>query len=377
MPYISLYLSESGWSGIQIGIYSAIGPLVTFLTQPLWGYLGDLWGDLPRLSALLALAAGASALSFALLPVSSFFFLLAILIGFFQGPLSPMLDSMSVRVLGKNKNRWGVTRLWGSIGFAVVSLAMGGIFDRSNVMLFVGYALGAALTAVAVLRLPKNLKGHAKHRNREQSTRRRSRFTGLSHVLEGPFISFLAAVFLLQLGHNIPNNFLSLVMADRGASSTLVGMAWSTTALVEIPVFIGTIRLLDRFRPERLLIWAGLLTAFRLALFAFSFHPLLMLLVHALKGFTFASILTALVLVVDRLIPEEYHATGFTLNTAFSVTLPQLLGGLLGGQIYDLSGGTGLFLASSFLALLGTIAFIRWHSRLPQAKTSVPNLPGT
>ena len=89
LPYITLYLDAAGWSGISIGIYAAIGPLVTFLTQPLWGYVGDLWGNLPRLFAILALASALSVFVFAFLPVSSVFFVLAVLVGLFQGPLSP------------------------------------------------------------------------------------------------------------------------------------------------------------------------------------------------------------------------------------------------------------------------------------------------
>ncbi|MCK9525091.1 MAG: MFS transporter [Limnochordia bacterium] len=354
-PYISLYLSDGGWNGVQIGIYAAIGPLVTFLTQPLWGYFGDLWGNVPRLCALLVLTAGASALTFAFLPVSSLFFVLAILMGFFQGPVSPMLDSMSVRILGQSKGRWGVTRLWGSIGFAVVSLGVGIVFAQSNRLPFIGYALGSLLTAFAVLRLP-----FAALAKPGQSRPQRFQLSGLTSVLRGPFLPFLAAMFILQLGHYMPLNFLSLVMADRGATSTLVGLAWSSTALVEIPVFLVTIRLLERLSAERLVIWAGFLTTLRMAIFAFSFDPLLMLLVHGLKGVTFATILVALVLIVDRLVPEEYHATGFTLNTAVTVTLPQLLGGLLGGRLYDASGGTALFITSAAVSLLGTVAFIVW-----------------
>ena len=92
--------------------------------------------------------------------------------------------------------------------------------------------------------------------------------------------------------------------------------------------------------------------------------PLLMLLVHASKGLTYATTLVALVLIVDRLVPEEYHATGFTLHTAFTVTLPQLLGGLVGGPIYDAWAGRGIFLVGAFIALLGTVAFaLRFYPR--------------
>lgn len=352
LPYITLYLDAAGWSGISIGIYAAIGPLVTFLTQPLWGYVGDLWGNLPRLFAILALASALSVFVFAFLPVSSVFFVLAVLVGLFQGPLSPVLDSMGVRMLSQ-KGKWGATRLWGSLGFAGVSVIVGAIFDQRSSIIFALYSLGIIITALWVSRLPLAAATSAKPRGFS--------LTGLARVLRGPFLLLLVTTFLLQFGHHMPTNFLSVVMAERGGSSALIGLAWSITALVEIPVLLGTIRMLDKLSPERLLIISGFVTALRLFVFAFSFNPLLMLVVHASKGLTYATTLVALVLIVDRIVPKEYHATGFTLQTAFTVTLPQLLGGLIGGPIYDAWTGTGLFLAGGSIALLGTVAVGLWH----------------
>lgn len=359
MPYISLYLGKAGWSGASIGLYLAIGPLITFITQPLWGFVGDLWGNLPKLFAILMLLSGISVAIFAFLPASPIFLLLAILIGFFQGPLVPMLDSMSVRILGENKNKWGTNRLWGSLGFAMVALAMGRLFAGSSAVLFAGYFLGAVFTSLAGASLP-----FAGLQETGASKSQTLKLSGLKIVLQGPFLSFLLAIFILQLGHYMPANFLSLVMDDRGASTTVVGLAWSMTALIEIPVLLGSSRLLRKYNPERLLIWAGLFNTVRIGLFSFAYHPLVMLLVHAIKGITFGITLVTLVLIVDRLVPKDYHATGFTLHTAFAVTLPQLLGGLLGGRLYDLWAGEGLFLISASLSLLGTVALTMWHSKV-------------
>lgn len=365
LPFIALYLNEAGWSGAAIGLYIAIGPLVTFLTQPLWGLVGDLWGDLPKLFAVLMLASGVCVGIFALLPVSSWFLLLAVLIGLFQGPLVAMLDSMSVRILGEKRTSWGNNRLWGSLGFAAVSYGVGIVFSSYPWIPFVGYALGAALTALAAFTLPFD-----KEVSDEKATGVQFKLTDLAQVLKGPFLSFLIATFLIQLGHYTPANLLSLVMADRGAASTIIGLAWSITALIEVPVFLVTTRLLRKHTPEKLLTWAAIINTLRLALFGLTQNPLLMILIHALKGFAFATILVSLVLIVDRLIPKEYHATGFTVHTALAVTLPQLLGGLVGGQIYDLLGGAGLFFISALLSLLGTVAFMFWKARSSQKRSA-------
>ena len=362
VPYVSIYLSAGGWSGVQIGIFMAIGPLVTFLTQPLWGYLGDLWGNLPRLCALLVLLAGASALTFAFLPVSPLFFALALLMGLFQGPVSPMLDSMGVRILGQSKNRWGLTRLWGSIGFAAVTLAIGRAFAQNAKMPLVGYAVVSLLTMFAVLRLPFQWKpGQAKLRGFQ--------FSGLANVLRGPFLTFLGAMFLLQLGHFMQSDFLSLVMTDRCLKHHS-GLAWSSTAGGDncLPHDHPPV---ERYSAERLVIGQGLNRA-ALVLLPF-LQSAAYAFVHGIKGITTAAILVSVVLIVDRLVPEEYHATGFTLNTAFTATLPQFLAGLIGGRIYDAWGGTVLFLISAAAATAGTALCCGCGQR--KGRFSLGNLP--
>src|SRR5690554_4642605 len=191
MPYISLYLDQGGWNGSSIGLYLAIGPLITFVTQPFWGFIGDVWGNLPKLAAMLMLLSGISIGLFAFLPVSSIFLVLAILVGFFQGPLVPMLDSMSVRILSERKNTWGMNRLWGSLGFALIALAMGSLFTENGILMFAGYFLGAVLTSLVIFSLPFDAEQDA-----ARPKPKRLKLANLSDVLQGPFVSFLMAVFL-------------------------------------------------------------------------------------------------------------------------------------------------------------------------------------
>lgn len=329
--------------------------MITFITQPLWGLVGDYWGNLPALFSVLVLITGACISIFAFLPTTGIFYLLPILIGLFQGPLSPMLNSMGIRILGEGKQNWGLTRLWGSIGFATVSLLMGSIFALKPQALFLGYGLGSLLTAFVVFNLP--------FQPAKIKEKKRFSLSGLKNVLHGPFSGFLAAMFIVQLGQYLPSNFLSLVMIDRGSTSSLVGLVWSITALVEIPTLIGSGYLLKKYSPQRLLIWAGLFNALRLALFGLAFHPILMLIIQAFEGIAYATFLVCLVLIVDDLIPPEFHVTGFTLQMAFGEILPQLLAGLIGGQIYDYWGGLTLYFTSAGLTFFGVFAFVFWQRK--------------
>ena len=320
-PFITLYLQNAGWSGFQIGLYSAVGPLVTFLTQPFWGLVSDAWGNIRLLYALLLFSTGVITISFRFLPVTAVFPVLPVLLGITQGPLNPMLDSMAIQLLGDDRNNLGRTRLWGSISFAFVSFIMGSLFSRDSSAIFYGYTLTAFFAALMIFQIPAHrLDGGVRR------TQVDFRWNSIRRILSQRFITFLGAVFLLQLSHHMALSFLSIVMADRGATSTLVGYAWSFTAIVEIPVFFISTRLLQNYEPEKLLAAAGFITTLRLGLFSVSHDPWLMVFTHAIDGLAFPLIMVSLVLIVDKLVPTELRTTGLTVQSAVSITLPRLLG---------------------------------------------------
>jgi len=114
IPFIFIYLQSEGWSGVSIGIYSAIGPLVAFLVQPIWGYIADRRGRLPLMFAVLILLSGAIISIYKNVPVGPAFYVLAILLGIFQKPIKPHDRFHWVFApYGEQKNSWGLTRLWG------------------------------------------------------------------------------------------------------------------------------------------------------------------------------------------------------------------------------------------------------------------------
>ncbi|MDI9411966.1 MAG: MFS transporter [Bacillota bacterium] len=163
IPFIFIYLQSEGWSGVSIGIYSAIGPLVAFLVQPIWGYIADRRGRLPLMFAVLILLSGAIISIYKNVPVGPAFYVLAILLGIFQNPLNPMIDSMSIRALGEQKNSWGLTRLWGSLGFAVSSFIMGKVFTDSPALIFTSYGVGTIFVALAIFVMPFEEKKRKKN----------------------------------------------------------------------------------------------------------------------------------------------------------------------------------------------------------------------
>ena len=286
------------------------------------------------------------------LPVSALFFALAVLMGITQGPLSAMLDSMAVKALQEHSNRIGQARLWGSLSFAIVVLVMGTVFDRNNAAIFPAFVLTSCLAIAVSLSMPAQ----------DSSLRQPDfRLGSIRQAVSRPFLFSSVPPFCCRWGIR-PLCLPQLGPGRGGASSALVGYAWGGTALVEIPVFAITAKLLRRHRPEQLLITAGLINTLRMFLFAFTPNPWLLVFIHAIEGLAFPLITVGLVLLIDELVKPEFKTTGFTLQAACSHT-SAVLGQRLGGRIMDLFGGTGLFLVGAAITALGTAAMGLWWTK--------------
>lgn len=355
MPFLSLFLRNHGWSGVQLGLYASIGPLIALATQPLWGLLCDTLGDTKKVYAALLVGVIASALVFAFLPATGIFFLLAALLGLLQSPLMPLLDTMALKTLDAGRSELGAMRLWGSFSFAVVSSIMGAVFVMYERSIFLVFALGAAIA----IYFARHLEGGAPPET--SAARARLTWTSLRGVLNRPLIVFLGLVFLLQLGHGMALSFLSIVMAERGASSTIIGYTWSITALIEIPVFFLLGRLLRRISPVLVLALGGFITTVRLACFVAAPTPLLMLLAQNIDGIAFPLLLIPGVLIVHELVPPRWQTTGQTIYAAVGSTLPRVIGGVWGGRIIDLFGGLALFTLCGVLTLTAACALVLYN----------------
>ena len=152
--YYALYLQRVGLSGTQVGIVLAVLPLARMLSQPIWGLLGDIYRL--RRVILSGTCFGSALAALALDRSESFAWLLAVTItlAILNGPIGPFCDALALEYIERapGPQEYGMLRLWGSIGFAVASLAIGALVIgesvRSIVYLYSGtMALMGLVTA--------------------------------------------------------------------------------------------------------------------------------------------------------------------------------------------------------------------------------------
>lgn len=334
-PFINLYFVELGLSGSQIGLLSALLPLMTLVVAPALSALADRRGTRVRILAGALIGLG---LALALLSIPRSFVPLAALmalVALFRSPISPIADSLVARMAARHRLDYGAMRLWGSFGFALVALACGSLWQWAGFGamfalaggLFVPVALGALLLEEGPVV--------------ERSARRPLREVGRDRGL----IALLAATFAMGAALGMDATFQSIYVGHLGGGGFLVGLLFGVSALSELPSmrFAGAIaRRIGA--PAILLLSYGLMltsyTGFALARDALVLIPLTIV-----KGCGFGLYFVSTVRMVDERTPPEWASTIQAIMNAGAGGLAPLVASLLGGLIYDALGPASVFAA--------------------------------
>ena len=216
----------------EIGWLASIPPLVALTANPVWGAVADRW-QIHRI-VLATCAFGAGTVSLLILAANGFWSLMVVvvLLSFFRTPIGSLMDSTVMDMARKIGAHYGRQRVWGSVGFVLVTLGLGQAIkpDSMHIVFWVHGLLLAVVVVSLGLRLPiASRTGQVPMwRGLRQLAGRRS------------YITFLGAIALLGVGTSSYANFLGLHIMGLGGDERMAGLAWSANAIAEIPImFLG------------------------------------------------------------------------------------------------------------------------------------------
>ncbi len=352
LPFLVLYYAQLGLSGQQIGVLSALLPVMTLLSVPLWSAASDTTG---RYRAFMLLTVGGTlALTLLTSSVTTYFGLLTSVgaLAFFVAPIMPLADH-SVLTLLQQKHRYGTLRLWGAVGWGVAAPLAGLLVEYGVRWAFVLAALLLGLLWGVVVRLPTPEK------------RSQRGGGGVRQFITPVWSGFLLTAFVGGVGLAVSGNFLYLHMADLGIRAPLVGLALTVATLSEIPIFFFAGYLLRRYAAPTLLVTALAAFAVRLFLYSLIVSPWLLLSVQVLHGPTFSLLWIAGVAYADSLAPEGLGATAQGLFATMVMGWGGIVGALVGGVLYDGVGAAAMFrwTAAGILTCLAVALWILYRNR--------------
>jgi MFS transporter, PPP family, 3-phenylpropionic acid transporter len=349
-PFLNLFYTRRGLSGVEIGWVAAVGALVATLAAPWWSGLID--RSAARSRRLLQISIVASGLIMVAVGEQVQFVWIALLSGLrmlFYAAISPLSDALVLRITGGTRAGYGSVRVWGSLGWALIVLVSGWLIERTGFMAgFIGIGATALASAILLAALSPELfvkpGAHPVRRDLLGAVRASLRNPALVGLALLVAVTGLANAGVLQ--------FEPIYLSQLGADTALIGVAGMVSSVVELAGMLWADRVIRRYGPAvtlrvAMLIYAGL----RAAVFIFPSIPTIIV-TRAIGGLAFSLYTVALVrFIADQTVPEE-TATTLAVFTVTLVSLIGIVGNPLAGAFFDHLGARWLYP----IAVLGYVA---------------------
>lgn len=351
--FFPIYFTSQGLSKIEIGMIMAGGPFISIFANPFWGYISDRTQNIRR--TIVALLIGSLITIQAVFHLELYYALFAAMLVyfFFQSPLASQGNSIILNSIEGTAYKFGAFRLWGSLGYAIVALAAG------PVILFTGmerlWMIYSSLLIMAVLFTIGMPRGNL------ASVQTGFSLKGYGSVFKNRlFLTFVVLGVLVSVPNSINGTFIALYIQELGGTEVAVGGSSFMAAIFEIGVFL----LLDRIikRDARYMIaclaLVSVLFSLRWLLMSLATEPIHILFIQMMHCVTFGGYYYLGTTLTALLVPSEYRASG---QAAFALTwggISGIMGGFLGGWMYEALGASAMYRVNSFIALCGTAGFI-------------------
>jgi len=341
LPYFNLYCYHLDFTGLQIGVLSAIRSVALVLTPLIWGALADRFQI--RKPIYIFCNCISTAIWVFYLFTTDFRAMLVITVfyGIFYSPIISFLEASTMDVLGEEKKRYGRVRVWGSMAFIASVIALGKIIDLYSINIILILIFTGSLTLAFIsfkipdIRMIKKESFALKARD----------------LLKRRVVAFLFCAFLMLMSHGTYYGFYSIHLENMGYGSTFIGIAWALASISEIVIMVKSDSIFRRFSIENVLFFSCMMAGLRWFALFFATSPVALLLLQMLHAMTYGTFHVASILYIDSLTPDGTKTLGQAVNNAVTYGLGLMVGFFLSGYLFESVGSFALFMISAFIAL--------------------------
>jgi PPP family 3-phenylpropionic acid transporter len=351
-PLITQYYESINLSGTQIGLISAVTPVVSIVTQPLWGMICDKFQVRKGVLVTALLASGLAGLLFPAVSAFAFVLLIYTLLSIFQSAIVPVSDSMALGYVYRHQVSFGDIRMWGAIGFAGAAFFTGLLVDRwGPVMIFYSY-LFAMVMAVLVLRPIPEEAGNAPRL-------KVSVLAGVKGLLRLPrFLLFLTASFFIFGSVNAHNVWFALYYQEIGGTVAGVGLAFLLFAGSEAPFMKLAGFVVRRWGLELTILLAGIVSAIRWFWYSTAPGTTAVLALFFVQGISVGFYLATAAQFVRENTPASLQVTALALFFSVGHGLGTMACNLAAGWIKDTFSMLAIYLFFGMVTVLGLIPLL-------------------
>ncbi|WP_193363070.1 MFS transporter [Paraglaciecola arctica] len=352
MPYLGVFLDGRGFSSSEIGELFALITVARIAGPNLWAVLADKTG---RALKVLQLGALLTFATFCLVFFVEGFWALTLslaLMMMFWTAILPQIEGLTLNCVLGHTSRYGRIRLWGSIGYILLTIFTGKMIDMfsSEAPIYVGAIVLFSLFAITLL-----LKEPPREKNTDHQ------HLSIWHKINTPvFYAFLMSVALLQLSFGAYYGFFALYVLDLGYSGQATGWLIALGVLAEVIIFLQAGKLITLFGVKWILVISILLTALRWYLLAVAANsPALLVLSQMLHAFSFGMTHAASMHFIHHYFGKKFQSQGQAIYISVGFGVGGALGGYGAGYFWQQGQGAELtFTLAAVAAVLSALSLL-------------------
>jgi PPP family 3-phenylpropionic acid transporter len=325
---------------------------------PLWGRLSDQARD-PRKPLQIAFIASAGV--YLLVSQQHAFVWLAALIGInglLVAGIEPMSDSLALNLVkDRPKTGFGSIRLWGSLGWAVVVLLAGWVIEQTSIIsIFIGYSvlMVASVFVVGFLNLGE--------RQPEKDSCPKGKPTGSRSILgmirlDRGLVGLALTIGIVGFTRLGIYQFQAIYLDQLGARESLIGLASTLSAIVELPGMLWADHLVRKYGSHRVIGFTMLIYAITGSFVVLYPSVETIMAASGLSGIGFSFYSVGIAVFLSERAPMGQTATTLALFMTTLRGLISMIAAPLAGIIFDAAGAYWLFVLAVGGSLLAGLVF--------------------
>jgi len=273
-PYLAIWLAEQGLTTPEIGTINAAPIFIMILLNLVVGRIADRASDWRQVIVWGAFLA-------CLAPVVLFFvdgfwgilIVWSMVVVPFQA-IAPVTDAAAIRMLRRQGGEFGLVRVWGTVGFLVITLSAGYFLDRFGPAAFVPIILAVSVwRALISLLLPyfradAAEKPHGVEPHYEAEPVSPLVATRLKEIWRPWFMLTLLGAAFMHGSHMLQMGLGALLWKEQGISPQTIALLWAIAPTGEIVIMLYFGRMAKRFSARHLILAAGIFSVLRWVGFA-------------------------------------------------------------------------------------------------------------
>ncbi|HUB97096.1 MAG TPA: MFS transporter [Stellaceae bacterium] len=348
LPFWPVWLAGRGLGAGEIGALLAMSQWIKVAANPLLGVFADRVRDRHRFMVLLgAVTVGGYLLC---VPARGFAALIlpTLIVAAASTAMLPLADATALAAASDHRFQYGRVRLWGTIAF-IVATVLGGraLMGRSSETVLYLLLGAMSLAAASCALLP-----------RTASPARVTPRPSWRALLTRPNVTVLVAAMLIQSSHAVYYGFGTLYWQRLGFSDATIAWLWAEGAIVEVLLFLGGGRWVERWGAATFLALGGAGGVMRWMLTAYVTTVPAFIAIQPLHALTFAAAHLGAMHHIGATVPREQAGTAQSFYAAMVSGLGLGLASLAAGWLYAAWGGNA-YIAMAVMAGLGGLLAAR------------------